>query len=1656
MATSVGDLAINISTNTATVETAFNKLSDVIEGFGKRTQNVVDATTSRVHNLVDALKTIAAVGIAGVGLNQFADLIEGAIKAQGELLHLSEATGATVESLSAMRDAARYADTDMQAVAKGMEVFARNVAEAQSGTGKQAAALRSLGFNAQTFATQFKSTDQAVLAVAKALDQYGAGLGKTATLQALFGRSGAELAEFLQELATRGTGATKVTLEQARAAKELEDSIVKLKIGFADFMNSVATTLVPILQKVINSIGTFRDIGLAAIAAFVVWPTVVAAMSAALTGYREAALAAALSNEVLGTSISTLGISAQATLASLQAQFLTFAGLMRTLPALIFAGFAGFQLGSFLRDQFVEAKNFGYAFVDSMLTGWEYLKYGAGVAWEAIKLAFSQALENMRGTFASFLSTVAEGLSHVPFLGSFSEQLTAFAATVRGEPGAALATFRKNVDELGATFDANRAKIHNITTDLMAMAIAEEAGAAAAGKVRDKQLPPPPPDKAYRDITSAIDAYIKSLAELDKAYAAASSKAQLTAIESQQAALKRQFDEGIVDFAAYYAKQVALQKQSIDVQIGQAQREVEIQRSLFDSLQEQANKAQETLNRLSPGTKEYASAQGAVFKANAAVNEANAKLITGQQTLNDLVAKGKEIGLDYIEAYLVPASNGLLKLNSDLDKQIATLERQNDEIGLTAAQVAELNVQRVEEARTNAILTGQGPNVIEFYDRQIDRLRRISDLTAEGEFRQKWVDGWRDLFQSAADRGAQFLEDFRKNGSSAFRNLWDDFKSWAFSALAKIAAQTIVVNIAGLFSPQLGGIASNTFGQSFNPFQLLSGASSLSSASSGGGIISGLDNLPSLLGLPSFSTAIGNLGTILPTFSAQLASGAGVFSAASTAFAGTLASFATVALPLIPLAIPLISGLFSKEPSQVKGQFQVSAGTTGFEDNAFVTSVLNGLHLGFADANTQQFSGDAAKAFDTIVSGAIDAFTARYSPAQKDRLAEVLQQTAFPTFEGTFSTEDFIKQYGGKVLREIVVAAFNELDPALASVAEGFSGTADEVASFANTLLSIYDATKAIGSADFTSGIDSALQGADQTVADKILAFVSVVQQFGTTIAGLGDVLEAIDPSKITELVDAFGGVQQFTSTFASFNQNFGTKADATVAATQRLTTTFGNLGLAVPQTHAEFVRVVNDFLAMGNTDAASSVLSVSDAFVTLHGTAQQAADALDQAANAGRDYYSQHFLTPAEQAANRVSVDETALYNATKGGTLLNQVLTDLGVNVIPTSVDGVRALVDATVAKYGADSEEAKALFAVIPLIGDLNDAYTASGQAIQGAAQQVNDAINSISHPVDVDQYLAGVTSNIANIDALANEATGTFGDKLAVKIQLLGAAIAKTQDQIAEATAKNDYSRIAYLLTPQLKAYQQANTAATAELARFTVLAAQYDASRAEQLVQLEDWYAQQKKLFAGQTDVLSAAKQIFDEKWKAIVDGVSTGVDGTLDQLAKLKQGIADYLRGLAVSDLSPLTPTQQLTQAHDVFYSDLAKAQSGDLTALGDITKSADAYLKEARDYFASAPPYTDIYTTVTNLLGDLAGTTPGGLPLPESSAPAIDSHLPTGTLASSDDIAQNTQATNDLRSTLIELFGAHATATTTSIDAGTETMKRVWTTLQRSTTTAK
>lgn len=117
---------------------------------------------------------------------------------------------------------------------------------------------------------------------------------------------------------------------------------------------------------------------------------------------------------------------------------------------------------------------------------------------------------------------------------------------------------------------------------------------------------------------------------------------------------------------------------------------------------------------------------------------------------------------------------------------------------------------------------------------------------------------------------------------------------------------------------------------------------------------------------------------------------------------------------------------------------------------------------------------------------------------------------------------------------------------------------------------------------------------------------------------------------------------------------------------------------------------------------------------------------------------------------------------------------------------------------------------------------------------------------------------------------------------------------------------------------------------------------------------------------------------YQSESSAIQDTKAKALEAQAALRAALGQ-VGDYARGLLLSDVSPLTNAQRLAEASAQYNALRAPAGAGDTGALGKLSGAADAYLKEARSFYASGSDYAAIFNTVQGGLSAL-GLTAGAV----------------------------------------------------------------------------
>jgi lambda family phage tail tape measure protein len=241
---SLGSLVVSLTAETAQFREALNKAAYETD----RAMKKIESSTGFVSN---AFKTILTAGVVA----QVTSGVNSIIDSMARLDDMAEATGASVENLSALANQAKISGLEIGSLEGALVKFNKSLFSVTEESSKVEKALNAIGLSAAQLRTM--DTAEATLLIAKALDGYADSANKAAIVQTIFGRSAREVAPFLKDLAETGTLNATVSKEQAAQAEALQKSIRRLGLEFDLFTKSIVGSAIPALLeffKTLNAI----------------------------------------------------------------------------------------------------------------------------------------------------------------------------------------------------------------------------------------------------------------------------------------------------------------------------------------------------------------------------------------------------------------------------------------------------------------------------------------------------------------------------------------------------------------------------------------------------------------------------------------------------------------------------------------------------------------------------------------------------------------------------------------------------------------------------------------------------------------------------------------------------------------------------------------------------------------------------------------------------------------------------------------------------------------------------------------------------------------------------------------------------------------------------------------------------------------------------------------------------------------------------------------------------------------------------------------------------------------------------------------------------------------------------------------------------------
>ena len=211
--------------------------------------NQVGGLNDRITGLQSTIGNVTSFAIAGVSLATLGNKVVGVLDSMGELDDLSQKIGTSVESLSRIQKVAKVFGVDFAgSVDPAMVKLAKGLTTVDEKSSKTAKALAAIGVSAKDSAGKLRDPGEVMIDVAKSLQQYENNASKAALVNDLFGKSGADLMPFLNDLAENVDGFSAVTSEAVTQATGLQDKFGLLAQRTDEAFTSIVAAALPAMS----------------------------------------------------------------------------------------------------------------------------------------------------------------------------------------------------------------------------------------------------------------------------------------------------------------------------------------------------------------------------------------------------------------------------------------------------------------------------------------------------------------------------------------------------------------------------------------------------------------------------------------------------------------------------------------------------------------------------------------------------------------------------------------------------------------------------------------------------------------------------------------------------------------------------------------------------------------------------------------------------------------------------------------------------------------------------------------------------------------------------------------------------------------------------------------------------------------------------------------------------------------------------------------------------------------------------------------------------------------------------------------------------------------------------------------------------------------
>ena len=258
MSKGLATLSINLEARLAELQAGFDKAARLAE-------KNASAIEARYAKLQASAQAVGAAFVGAAVVDRLAQFFRTTVQGIDALNDLADATGASVENLSALEDAAARTGTSFDTVGSALVRFNAELAGAREGS-QTAEILQRIGLSAE----ELRRVDpaEALRRVSVGLAQYAEDGDKARAVQQLFGKSVAEVAPLLRDLAEVGQLNATVTTAQAEAVSKFNKQLAEFSKNATDLARDGLGPLLEGLNQLFDAVegrgvGGFEQLGAA-------------------------------------------------------------------------------------------------------------------------------------------------------------------------------------------------------------------------------------------------------------------------------------------------------------------------------------------------------------------------------------------------------------------------------------------------------------------------------------------------------------------------------------------------------------------------------------------------------------------------------------------------------------------------------------------------------------------------------------------------------------------------------------------------------------------------------------------------------------------------------------------------------------------------------------------------------------------------------------------------------------------------------------------------------------------------------------------------------------------------------------------------------------------------------------------------------------------------------------------------------------------------------------------------------------------------------------------------------------------------------------------------------------------------------------------------